>query len=240
MRAEPQRDWTRRVKIFAGKAAANYARAKLIIKLAHDVGRVINGDPLIGDRLKLVFLPNYNVSLAEAIIPAADLSEQISTAGLEASGTGNMKLSLNGALTVGTLDGANVEIREHVGAENIFIFGMTAEEVEAKRREGFAGQTAVAASPILGAAVDAIASGRFSPDEPARFHPLLDAILGHDEFFVAADFEAYWAAQRAIDEQWKDPAWWWRTAVLNTARMGWFSSDRTIREYADEIWGVKR
>jgi starch phosphorylase len=236
IRAEPNRSWTPRVKIFAGKAAASYARAKLIIKLAHDVARIVNADSVVGDRLKLVFLPNYNVSLAETIIPAADLSEQISTAGMEASGTGNMKLALNGALTIGTLDGANVEIRQQVGAENIVIFGLTASEVDAKRRAAFAGQDAVLASPRLAAVIDALATGAFSPDEPDRFRDLSEAVLGLDEFMVAADFEAYWEAQRALDESWKNPVAWWRKSILNTARMGWFSSDRAIQEYADEVW----
>jgi starch phosphorylase len=233
IRAEPDRDWVPRVKILAGKAAASYHRAKLIIKLANDIARVINSDPVVGDRLKLVFLPNYNVTLAEAIIPAADLSEQISTAGMEASGTGNMKLALNGALTIGTLDGANIEIRERVGAENIVIFGLTAEEVEARRGEpGGPGSW----SPRLAAALEAIAAGAFSPDEPGRFRSLVDGLAANDHFMVGADFEAYWAAQRQVDALWRNPAAWWRASVLNTARIGWFSSDRTIREYADEIW----
>lgn len=236
--AEPHRDWVPRVKIFAGKAAASYTRAKLIIKLANDVARVVNSDPVIGDRLKLAFLPNYNVSLAEAIIPAADLSEQISTAGMEASGTGNMKLGLNGALTIGTLDGANVEMREQVGADNIFIFGLTAEEVAARRRAGLHGRDVVAGSPALAQAIESVASGRFSPDEPDRFRPLMDAVLGLDDFMIAADFDAYWQAQRSVDDLWRDQASWWRNSILNTCRMGWFSSDRTIREYADEIWHV--
>jgi starch phosphorylase len=236
IRAEPHKDWVPRVKIFAGKAAASYTRAKLIIKLVNDVARVVNFDPVIGDRLKLVFLPNYNVSLAEAIIPAADLSEQISTAGMEASGTGNMKLALNGALTIGTLDGANVEIREHVGAENIFIFGLTAEEVAERRQAGLQGRDAAAACPALEAAIESIASGLFSPDDRTRFHPLTDAILGPDEFMIAADFDSYWRMQRHVDSVWNDPAVWWRMAILNISRMSWFSSDRTIREYADEVW----
>ncbi len=238
IRENPNAGWTPRVKIIAGKAAASYVRAKLIIKLTHDVAKVVNSDPLVGDKLKLVFLPNYNVSLAEAIIPAADLSEQISTAGMEASGTGNMKLGLNGALTIGTLDGANVEILEHVGAENIFIFGMTADDVEKKRREGFTGQDAAGQSPRLAAVLDSIGAGAFSPGDEKRYHPLLDAMLTLDQFMVAADFEAYWQAQRNVDKLWKDPPAWWKASVLNTARMGYFSSDRTIREYADEIWGV--
>jgi starch phosphorylase len=238
IRAEPHKDWVPRVKIFAGKAAASYTRAKLIIKLANDVARVINFDPVVGDRLKLVFLPNYNVSLAEAIIPAADLSEQISTAGMEASGTGNMKLALNGALTIGTLDGANVEIREQVGADNIFIFGLNAEEVAEQRQAGLMGRDVAAASPMLEEAIDSIATGLFSPDDLTRFHPLAEAILGADEFMIAADFDSYWRMQRHIDAVWNDPAVWWRMAILNISRMSWFSSDRTIREYADEVWHV--
>jgi glycogen phosphorylase len=236
IRAEPHKDWVPRVKIFAGKAAASYTRAKLIIKLANDVARVVNFDPVVGDRLKLVFLPNYNVSLAEAVIPAADLSEQISTAGMEASGTGNMKLALNGALTIGTLDGANVEIREHVGDDNIFIFGMNAEEVAERRQAGLQGRDAAADCPALEQAIESIALGLFSPDDPTRFHPLTDAILGADEFMIAADFESYWRMQRHVDAVWNDPAVWWRMAILNISRMSWFSSDRTIREYADEVW----
>jgi glycogen phosphorylase len=238
IRANPQADWTPRVKIFAGKAASDYARAKLIIKFANDVGSLINSDPIVGDRLKLVFLPNYGVSLAEQIIPAADLSEQISTAGMEASGTGNMKLALNGALTVGTLDGANVEIREHVGADNIFIFGLAAGEVEERRRLRFRGSEAMTNSPALERVVNDIASGVFSPTEPDRFHALANALLDYDHFMVTADFDAYWKTQRAIDAFWQRPADWWRASITNTARMGWFSSDRTIAEYAADIWDV--
>lgn len=238
IRADPGADWVPRVKIFAGKAAASYARAKLIIKLANDVAKVVNADPVVGDRLKVVFVPNYSVSLAEAIIPAADVSEQISTAGMEASGTGNMKLALNGAITVGTLDGANIEIREHVGAENVIIFGMNATEVARKRELGFAGAEAVAHSPRLVAVIDALGSGQFSPDDPTRYAPIVQSLLDHDRFMVAADFDAYWDAQRRIDRVWQTPAEWWRMSILNTARMGWFSSDRAIREYAREIWRV--
>jgi len=238
IRARPQLDWTPRVKLFAGKAATDYARAKLIIKLAHDVGRVVNADPIVGDRLKVVFLPNYGVSLAERIIPAADLSEQISTAGMEASGTGNMKLALNGALTIGTLDGANVEIRERVGPENFFLFGLTAAEVEAKRRAHASGREAVKVSPLLAQVIDSLESGMFSPDEPGRFRELVDALLDYDYFMVLADFDAYWSAQRAVDALWKRPDAWWRASILNTARTEWFSSDRTIRDYAREIWGI--
>lgn len=238
MRARPHGDWVPRVKIFAGKAAPDYFRAKLIIKLAHDIARIIDSDPAVTGLLKVVFIPNYSVSLAEAIIPAADLSEQISTAGMEASGTGNMKLALNGALTVGTLDGANVEIRDRVGPENFFEFGLSTAEVEERRRARFQGATAVTQSPVLAQVIDSLAAGEFSPDEPARYRELVDAVLGYDHFMVAADFDAYWRTQRSIDAAWREPAAWWRAGILNTARMSWFSSDRTIREYADGIWGI--
>ncbi|MFV3325250.1 glycogen/starch/alpha-glucan phosphorylase [Pseudomonas sp. NY15372] len=237
MRAEPDIDWVPRVKIFAGKAAASYHQAKLIIKLANDIARVVNNDPTVRGLLKVVFLPNYNVSLAESIIPAADLSEQISTAGYEASGTSNMKFGLNGALTIGTLDGANVEMSEQVGTENMFIFGLTAQQVEARKRAGdFGAGAAIAASSRLGDVLEAIRSGVFSPDDPARYTGLVDALVAHDRFLVCADFDAYWEAQRRVEALWHQPQSWWRMAVLNTARMGWFSSDRTIREYASEIW----
>jgi glycogen phosphorylase len=235
---EPGKDWTPRVKILSGKAAAGYARAKLIIKLASDVARLVNSDPRVTDKLKVVFLPNYNVSRAEIIIPAADLSEQISTAGLEASGTGNMKLALNGALTMGTLDGANIEIGENVDRANIFIFGMTTDEVAARRRAHFTGRQAAAESPLLARVLEALASGMFCPDEPQRFRPLVDVVLGPDPFMVAADFDSYWETQREVDARWRDRRAWWRSSLLNTARMAWFSSDRTIGEYAAEIWNV--
>jgi starch phosphorylase len=235
---EPHKNWTPRVKILSGKAAAGYARAKLIIKLAGDVARIVNSDPRVGDKLKVVFLPNYNVSRAEIIIPAADLSEQISTAGLEASGTGNMKLALNGALTIGTLDGANIEISENVERANIFIFGMKADQVAARRQSRFTGAEAAADSPRLARVLEALGSGLFSRDEPGRFQPLVDVVLGHDVFMVAADFESYWQTQREVDARWRDRRAWWRSSILNTARMAWFSSDRTISEYAQEIWNV--
>ena len=238
IRAQPMRDWIPRVKIFAGKAAASYATAKLIIRLANDVAEIVNSDPTVRGLLKVVFLPNYNVSLAERIIPAADLSEQISTAGMEASGTGNMKFALNGALTIGTLDGANVEIREHVGADNIFIFGLTAEEVEARRSQGIDGQQAIAHSPKLAEVLDAVASGVFSPDEPDRYRGLVDMLIHNDYFLVTADFDSYYEAQRSVYRRWRDKHAWWQAAALNTAHMGWFSSDRTISEYAREIWDV--
>ncbi len=238
IRAEPDRDWLPRVKILAGKAAAGYYVAKQIIRLAHDLAAVINRDPLVAGRLRLVFLPNYDVSLAERIIPAADLSEQISTAGMEASGTGNMKLALNGALTIGTLDGANIEICERVGAENIFIFGLTAEQVVARRARELTAYEAVAASPVLESTLRAISSGAYWPEEPDRYRGLIESLIGHDVFMVAADFDSYCATQDRLEDLWRQPELWWRTAVLNTAGVGWFSSDRTIREYAEDIWRV--
>jgi starch phosphorylase len=238
MRANPMRNWVPRVKIFAGKAAASYHRAKLIIKLANDVARVVNNDPTLRGMLKVVFLPNYNVSLAEVIIPAADLSEQISTAGLEASGTGNMKLALNGALTIGTLDGANVEIKERVGDENIFIFGLTAEQVASRKQRGYDPRVAIDQSPALREVLDAVGSGVFSHDQPDRFRELTEAMYTNDQFLVTADFDSYAACQRRVSDLWHDRQAWWRASVLNTARVAWFSSDRTISEYASEIWNV--
>jgi glycogen phosphorylase len=238
MRAHPHAEWVPTVKIFAGKAAASYHMAKLIIKLANDVARVINSDPTLRGLLKVAYLPNYNVSLAESIIPAADLSEQISTAGMEASGTGNMKLGLNGALTIGTLDGANVEMKEKVGDDNIFIFGLTTEQVAERRRIGIDMREIIAASPTLSEALVAIGSGVFSPDDPARYKDLVDVLTYHDHFLVCADFDAYCAAQRAVAHRWRDRKAWWKSSALNTARMGWFSSDRTISEYAEDIWDV--
>jgi glycogen phosphorylase len=236
MRAEPTRDWVPRVKIFAGKAAAGYAVAKLIIKLANDIATVINADPCVKDLLKIVFMPNYNVSLAEAIIPAADLSEQISTAGMEASGTGNMKLALNGALTIGTLDGANVEIREQVGLEHIFIFGLRAAEVAERRRNGRDTTEIVAASPPLANAIDTIASGLFSPGDPQRFDALTQALRHSDDYMVTADFEDYFHTQRRVDAVYRHKEAWAKACIANIAGMGWFSSDRAIRTYAEAIW----
>jgi len=236
MRADPARDWVPRVKIFAGKAAAGYAVAKLIVKLANDIAAVINADPLVKDLLKVVFLPNYNVSLAEVIIPAADLSEQISTAGMEASGTGNMKLALNGALTIGTLDGANVEIRERVGYGNIFIFGLGSGEVAERRRNGWDAADIIAASPSLARVFDAIASGAFSPGDSHRFDELTEALRHADEYMVTADFEDYFATQRRVDALYRQKEAWAKACITNIAGVGWFSSDRAVRTYATEIW----
>ena len=238
IRSHPERDWVPRVKLFAGKAASSYHNAKLIIKLANDVARRVNSDPSIGGLLKVAFVPNYNVSLAEKMVPAADLSEQISTAGMEASGTGNMKFALNGALTIGTLDGANIEIKDHVGDENIVIFGLTADEVAAKRANGYNPREVIEGSKELAQAVSGIASGVFSPDDPNRYRDLMAGLCDHDWFMVAADFDGYAAAQRDVDARWSNRETWQRQTILNVANMGWFSSDRTIAEYARDIWGV--
>jgi starch phosphorylase len=238
IRANPDADWTPRVKIMAGKAAASYVNAKFIIKLANDIAQVVNNDPAVRDLLKVVFLPNYNVSLAEVIIPAADLSEQISTAGMEASGTGNMKLALNGALTIGTLDGANIEIRDNVGNDNIFIFGLTTDEVSYRRERGITAGQAIAASPMLAGVLNAVSGGRFSPDDPGRFVQLIDGLRGADRYMVTDDFDSYYAAQRRVDACWNSGEPWTRSTIINIANMAWFSSDRTIAEYAREIWNV--
>ena len=238
IRSHPERDWVPRVKIFGGKAASSYHNAKLIIKLANDIARRVNADPSVGGLLKVVFVPNYNVSLAERIIPAADLSEQISTAGMEASGTGNMKFALNGALTIGTLDGANIEIKDRVGDENIVIFGLTAAEVAEKRANGYNPREVIEGSRELHQAIEAISSGVFSPDDPHRYTGLMDGLYDSDWFLLAADFDSYAAAQREVDRRWEDQKGWRKSAIHNIANVGWFSSDRTIAEYAKEIWKV--
>ena len=238
IRSHPEKDWMPRVKFFGGKAAPSYHNAKLIIKLANDVARVINRDPAVRGLLKIVFIPNYRVSLAEIMVPAADLSEQISTAGMEASGTGNMKFALNGAITIGTLDGANVEIKECVGDDNIVIFGLTAAEVAERRANGYRPREIIEGSPELSQALSAIASGVFSPDDPNRYRDLINGIYDSDWFMVAADFDAYAEAQRKVDAIWKNSPEWQAKAIRNVARVGWFSSDRTIRQYASEIWNV--
>ena len=239
IRSHPERDWVPRVKIFGGKAASSYHNAKLIIKLSNDIARRINTDPSVGGLLKVVFVPNYNVSKAEIIIPAANLSEQISTAGLEASGTGNMKFALNGALTIGTLDGANIEIKDHVGDDNIFIFGLTADEVAARRAVGYSPREVIEGNRELTQALNAIASGVFSPDDPDRYKDLIGGLWDSDWFLCCADFESYAAKQREVDARWVDSAAWRKSAIHNIANVGWFSSDRTIGEYAHEIWGVR-
>ncbi|BCG81516.1 alpha-1,4 glucan phosphorylase [Mesorhizobium sp. 113-3-3] len=238
IRSHPERDWMPRVKFFGGKAAPSYHNAKLIIKLANDVAKVINRDPAVRGLLKVVFVPNYNVSLAEVLMPAADLSEQISTAGMEASGTGNMKFALNGALTIGTLDGANVEIKECVGDDNIFIFGLTTAEVAERRNNGYNPRAVIEGSSELAQAVAAVSSGVFSPDDPNRYRDLINGLYDSDWFMVAADFDTYAAAQRDVDAVWRNSPDWYARAIRNVARVGWFSSDRTIRQYAKEIWNV--
>ncbi len=238
IRQDPGGAWAPRVKIFGGKAAPGYAMAKQVIKLINDIGATVNADPAMRGRLAVVYPANYNVTMAEVLIPAADLSEQISTAGKEASGTGNMKFAMNGALTIGTLDGANVEIRDAVGAENIVIFGQTADEVQATRAAGYDPSAAIAADPRLAEVVEQIEAGVFSGGDGARFAPLIQNLRGHDWFQVCADFTSYWDAQRRVDALWADPDGWTRMAAINTARMGGFSSDRTIRGYARDVWGV--
>ena len=240
LRATPSGDAVARTVIFGGKAAPGYAVAKLIIKLINDVADIVNHDPRLGGRLKVVFMPNYDVSTAEDIIPAADLSEQISTAGTEASGTGNMKLALNGALTIGTLDGATIEIRDEVGQDNIFIFGLTAEEVGRLRAGGYRPLDVYHAQPELKQALDMIGSGYFSPDEPERFRPVVDALLQHgDQYLVLADYASYLACQRDVDATYRDQDRWVRKAILNVACMGRFSSDRTVLQYAEQIWHTR-
>ena len=235
--ANPDAQWVPRVVVFAGKAASAYHQAKLIIKLINDVATTINNDPRVGGRLKVVFIPNYSVSLAEVIIPAADLSEQISTAGTEASGTGNMKFALNGALTIGTLDGANVEMREHVGEENFFIFGNTTPQVAEIRAKGYQPRTYYETNTELRATLDAIRNGVFSPSEPARFQAIFDTLVNWgDHYLLLADYEDYVATQDRVDELYRNAEEWTRRAVLNIAGMGAFSSDRTIAEYAHDIW----
>ncbi len=227
-----------RTFLFGAKAAPGYRTAKLIIRFIHAIGNVINNDRHCS-AIRVAFLPNYRVSLAEKIIPAADLSEQISTAGMEASGTGNMKLAMNGALTIGTLDGANIEIRDAVGPENFFLFGLDAAEVLERRKSGALGLTFYEADETIREAIDLIRSGFFSPDERDLFTPLIDGLLGRDEYLSLADFAAYAACQREVSEQYRDEDAWSRKAALNIARVGAFSSDRTVREYAREIWKIE-
>jgi len=239
MLAEPTRDWVPRTVIFAGKAASSYHMAKQVIRLIHDVGQVINQDSRLRGRLRVVFMPNYGVSLAELIMPGADLSEQISTAGTEASGTGNMKLALSGALTIGTDDGANIEIRQQVGDDNIFIFGLKAHEVAARRAKGYQPMALYQSNPLLRKVLDAIGGGAFSPDEAGRYRGLVDSLLwGGDHYMLLADYDAYIDAQRQVDQLFLEPTAWAKKAVCNVAGMGMFSSDRTIRDYAREVWHI--
>ncbi|MFQ5450209.1 MAG: glycogen/starch/alpha-glucan phosphorylase [Nitrospinaceae bacterium] len=229
-----------RTVIFSGKAAPGYAMAKLIIKLINSVAETVNADAEVGDRLKVVFLPNYSVSLAEKIIPAADLSQQTSTAGMEASGTGNMKLALNGALTLGTLDGANIEILEEVGEDNIFIFGLRADEILALKQKGYRPRDYYLAHRELKQALDMIREGMFCPREPEVFHPIVNSLLNEeDRFMVLADFDSYCESQKQIEREYRNPELWVRKSIINAANMGKFSSDRTICEYARDIWNLE-
>jgi len=238
--ANPDAAWVPRVVILAGKAASSYFAAKSIIRMIHDVGNIINNDPRIGDKLKLVFIPNYGVSVAEIIMPGADLSEQISTAGTEASGTGNMKLALNGALTIGTDDGANIEIRQNVGDDNIFIFGLKTPEVRSLRVSGYHPLPYYEKQPQLKAVLDAIAMGQFSPDEPSRYRGQINALIWEgDHYMLLADYASYVATQLRVDALYRDQAQWCERTIANVAGMGMFSSDRTIGEYARDIWHVK-
>jgi starch phosphorylase len=240
IRSTPGLEVVPRTVVFAGKAAPGYAMAKLVIKLINDVADIVNHDPATRGLLKVAFLPNYDVSSASEIIPAADLSQQISTAGTEASGTGNMKLALNGALTIGTLDGANVEMMEEVGAKNIFIFGLTAEEVASTKNKGYDPWSHYHGNSELKWALDMIASGYFSPEQADRFQPIFNNLTrGGDHYLLLADYNAYIAAQERVDALYRHPAHWTRCAILNVAGMGKFSSDRTIAEYAEKIWGAK-
>lgn len=241
IRHQPDAEYVARTVIFGGKSAPGYVMAKLIIKLINDVADIVNNDPVIGDRLKVVFVPNYNVSSAEIIIPAADLSEQISTAGTEASGTGNMKLALNGALTIGTLDGANVEIRDEVGEDNIFIFGLTTDEVARIKEVGYNPKDYYESNAELREALDMIGSGFFSLDEPNRFRPIIDSLLHHgDHYLLLADYASYIACQLKVETAYRNQREWVKKAILNVANMGKFSSDRTILQYAEKIWNVKQ
>jgi starch phosphorylase len=234
--AQPDADWTPRTVLIAGKAASAYQTAKTIVRLIHDVARVVNADARVRGRLKLVFLPNYGVSLAEAIMPAADLSEQISTAGTEASGTGNMKLALNGALTIGTWDGANIEMAQAMGAHNLFVFGLRAEAVAQTKARGYVPREHVERDPALSAVLAAIAGGTFSPDEPGRYRALIDPLLDHDTYMVLADFADYVATQRRVDALYRQPRAWAAMACRNIAAMGRFSIDRTVGEYVRQVW----
>jgi len=239
LKDNPGKDFVPRTWLFGAKAAPGYFLAKLIIKLINDVAYVVNHDPAMKGRMNVLFLPDYRVSLAERIIPAADLSEQISTAGTEASGTGNMKFQLNGALTIGTLDGANVEIRQEVGEENFFLFGKTVEEVDATVRAGYDPWQIYEANPAVKRVIDAIRDGFFNLDQPGLFQPIVDTLLTHgDRYLVLADFDAYVACQERVAEAFRDRRAWAKMCLMNIANSGKFSTDRTIAEYAKDIWDI--
>ena len=236
---DPMIELVPRTVIFAGKAAPAYTMAKLIIKLINSVATVVNNDPDVNDKLKVVFIPNYSVTLAEKIIPAADLSEQISMAGLEASGTGNMKFTLNGALTIGTMDGANIEIREEVGEENIFIFGLLADEVVKLKSNGYNPKTYYESNAMLKRIIDMISENYFNKSETGIFKPIIDSLLEVDFYCLLADYQPYIDAQNKVSKLYMDKEEWTKMAILNVARVGKFSSDRSIKEYAEKIWKVE-
>lgn len=239
IKANPGVPFVPRTVMIGGKAAPGYHTAKQIIRLICAVARVVNNDPIVGDKLKVIYLENYRVTLAEKIIPAADLSQQISTAGTEASGTGNMKFMLNGALTIGTLDGANIEMMEEMGKENIFIFGMTVDEVEELKSKGYNAYDYYNKLPELRQCIDQIQSGFFSPNNPDQFKDLVNILMHHDRFFLFADYDSYIKCQDKVNKLYQKPVEWTKKALLNIASSGKFSSDRTIAEYGREIWGVE-
>lgn len=239
IKANPNASFVPRTVMIGGKAAPGYHTAKQIIRLICAVANVVNNDPIVGDRLKVIYLENYRVTLAERIIPAADLSEQISTAGTEASGTGNMKFMLNGGLTIGTLDGANIEMAEEMGRENIFIFGMTVEEVEALKCKGYNAWDYYNANPELRQCVDQIQNGFFSPNNPDQYKDLVNILMHHDRFFLFADYDSYIKCQDEVNALYLKPQEWTSKCILNIASSGKFSSDRTIAQYGREIWGIE-
>ena len=238
IRNNPSAEILPRTVIFGGKAAPGYAMAKLIIKLINSVAEVIDHDPVVANRLKVVFFPNFNVTNGQMIYPAADLSEQISTAGKEASGTGNMKFSLNGALTIGTLDGANIEIREEVGAENFFLFGLTAQQVVDLKEKGYVPRDIYKSDPVISEILDQIASGVYSNGDRELFRPIVDSLLNSDPYMLLADFPSYLDCQERVTDAYRHQDQWTRKSILNVARMGKFSSDRSIRDYCRNIWSA--
>ena len=239
MKKNPGREILARTFIFGGKAAPGYHMAKLIIKLIHSVGEIVNHDKDVNGRIKVVFFPDFNVKNGEWVYRSADLSEQISTAGKEASGTGNMKFSMNGALTIGTMDGANIEIMEAVGRENFFLFGLTVNDIRNLRRDGYRPFELYQTNEHIKEIIDRLSSGEFSGGDKYLFKPLIDSVLGNDPYFVLQDFDAYMKCQQNVFDAFLDRAYWTRMSILNTARMGKFSSDRSIGEYSDKIWKVK-
>jgi starch phosphorylase len=236
LQRDPNAEMTPRTFIFGGKAAPGYHMAKLIIKLIHSVGEAINADPIVRGRLKVVFLPDFSVKLGQRVYPAADLSEQISLAGKEASGTGNMKFAMNGAITIGTLDGANIEIREEVGGDNFFLFGLTASEVESQKRDGYNPRVAYESNGKLREVIDSLTSGEFSHGDRALFEPLVNSLLTRDEYMLLADYQSYVDCQDRVSLAYKNQEQWTRMSILNVARIGKFSSDRSIRDYCANIW----